>query len=198
MNRRTFVLLTPPLLAACAGIPMGAVPRLFRLQKQLLELDPAELMLAIQLDARLAPRTDAVPVLEIAIRPAEPGAFEPIERKLPMRLDRFTTARSGLRAPTPNREWLVYSLTEGSQAELRQVQLRFQRLRDERAAGRAGRGGSVSIGIAQHGLAPEDPVWAASRWDTWLQTSRAEGFWELWSGTVGELLAQARASAARR
>jgi hypothetical protein len=49
----------------------------------------------------------------------------------------------------------------------------------------------VSVGISQEGVAPTDPALANTRWESWLQTSRREGFFELWSGTVAALLEQA-------
>lgn len=195
MHRRTALIALPHLLAACAGVPLMAVPRLIRLQSRLLDLDPGELMVAIQLDARLAPPVSAVPSLQIAIRPAEPGAFEAVERSLPMRLERVSTNDLGLRAPSAQRHWLLYSLPPASQAELRQIQSTLRRIRAERE-GRSG--GSLSLGISQEGMAPDDAAWAASRWETWLRASRTEGFWEVWSGSVGELLAQARSASARR
>jgi hypothetical protein len=196
MQRRTVTLsLLPLALGACAGVPLGALPRLYRLQQQVLEMDPGELTLALQIDARLAPPAGTVPTLHITLRPAEPGAFEPLDRKLPMQLDRATGGEPGLPAAVRSRQWLLYSLPPASQAELRQIQASFRRIRAEREGKR---GGSLSIGIDQAGLAPNDPAWAASRWETWLRTSRAEGFWELWSGPVADLLAQGRAASAGR
>jgi hypothetical protein len=196
MHRRLLTLsLLPLALVACAGVPLGALPRLYRLQQPVLEMDPGELTLALQIDGRLAPPADAVPTLHITIRPAEPGAFEAIDRKLPMRLDRAHGSEPGLPAAARSRQWLLYSLPAASQAELRQIQASFRRIRAEREGKR---GGSLSIGIDQAGMAPTDPAWAGSRWETWLRTSRAEGFWELWSGPVADLLAQGRGASAGR
>ena len=38
-------------LASCSGIPISSIPRLLQLSSQLLDINPAELRVAIQLDA---------------------------------------------------------------------------------------------------------------------------------------------------
>jgi hypothetical protein len=179
-------------LAACMGMPLTSLPRLVQLQRRVLELDPADWLLAIQVDARLAPPATAVPMLQIELRPATPGAFEPVVQALPMRYERPTTLPQGLPKPDASQQWLLYSLPPASQEALRHVQARVRQLRDARDASR---GGSLKVGIAQHGMAPNDPALAATRWETWLRTTRSEGFWALWSGSVAELLAQARGHA---
>ena len=78
--------LAAALLGACSGVPLTSIPRLLRLSSQLLDANPAEFRVAIQLDARMAPAPDGVPVMEVMIEPAVPGAFEVINKKLPMRL----------------------------------------------------------------------------------------------------------------
>ncbi len=53
---------------------------------QLLDAEPAEFMVAIQLDARMVPAPGGVPVMEPVIKPTVLGGFEVINKKLPMRL----------------------------------------------------------------------------------------------------------------
>ena len=47
-------------------------------------------------------------------------------------------------------------------------------------------------------VAPTDPALANTRWESWLQISRREGYFELWSGTVAALLEQADAARAKK
>ena len=130
------------ILAACGGIPLRSMPRLMQLRHELLNANPAEFMVAIQVDARMAPPPNAAPVMQLDIRPREPGAFDAIERKLPMRFNMASAKALGLHTAAANRRWLIYSFPPESQAEL----------------------------------------------------SRKEGFFELWSGSVEELLKQANSA----
>jgi hypothetical protein len=180
-------------LAACSGIPVRSLPRLVKLQSQLLDANPAEFMVAIEADARVIPPPGASPILQIDVQPAETGAFEPIERRLPMRFAVMTANSLGLKTPSDNRRWLIYSLTSDSQAELARVQKFFRHRRGEASSKK---GGTLSLGIAQDGVATKDPALAATRWESWLQVSRQEGFFELWSGSVAELLQHAKAARA--
>jgi hypothetical protein len=188
MKKRIIALLLISLLAACTGIPMRSLPKLMKLQGELLTANPAEFMLAIQLDARMVPAPGAVPVLQLAIRPSKPGAFDAIDKKLPMRFTVASANTLGLPIPTADRRWLVYSLPAESQSELAQIQSYFKRIEAKK---QENGGGSVSVGIAQEGVAAKDPAFAATRWESWLQVSRQEGFFELWSGSVAELLKRA-------
>lgn len=177
------------LVAACGGIPLRSLPRLMKLQDQLLDANPAEFMLAIQADARVTPPAGVVPMLQLAIKPAVAGAFEPVDKKLPMRFAVASSNSLGLATPPANRRWLIYSLPPESQAELQQVQAMFKRLQAQRGSNG---GGSVAVGIAQQGLAVRDPALANTKWETWLQTTTRDGFFELWSGTIADLLKAAK------
>lgn len=178
------------LLVACSGIPLRSMPRLMALQTELLQTNPAEFMLAIQVDSRMAPAAGAVPVMSLAIRPREPGAFETIERKLPMHLDIAPAAKLGLTPVAADRRWLIYSFPPESQAELSRIQTFFKNLR---ARDNGKNGGSIAVGISQENLAAHDPTLRETRWESWLQTSRKDGFFELWTGTLEKLLQQAKA-----
>ena len=183
------LLVLASLIVSCGGIPLRSLPRLMKLQDQLLDANPSEFMLAIQVDARVTPPAGAVPILQMAIKPAVAGAFEPIDRKLPMRFAIASSNSLGLATPPSNRRWLIYSLPPESQAELQRLQASFKRLQ---AQGGSNRGGSVALGISQEGLAVRDPALANTKWETWLQTTKQDGFFELWSGTIADLLKAAR------
>lgn len=181
------------LLAACAGVPLTSVPHLIALQGELLNADPAQFMLAIQTDARMLPPPGAVPTLNIEIRPREAGAFESLERKLPMLLN-VASVPADLPRAGAGRRWMIYSLGSESAAELARIQAYFKRIQAQR---RGSSGGTLGVGIAQEQVAADDPGLTRTEWQSWLQTSTAAGFFELWSGTIGELKEQARANAAK-
>ena len=193
--------LTCILLSACSGVPLKSIPRLLDLNSKLLDAKPREFMVAIQLDARMALPSEGTPVMEVMVEPTVPGAFEIINKKLPLRLngtgaDTNTLPRTlGLEDASKGRRWLVYSLTTESQAELQRTQTTIKRLMQDKKDGNGpGKGGGrVSVGIAQESIPPRDPAFANIRWESWLQTRQSEGFFEFWSGTVGLLLKQADA-----
>lgn len=190
--RRGLLLAAVASLAACGGIPLRSLPRLAEFSGQLLEADPAQFAVALQVDARLVPPAGAVPLLQIQLKPRVAGAFEPVDRKLPLALTSATAAMAGLDAPGPGRRWLVYTLPPATQAELQRVQAT---VRQARAQPGYQRGGTLAIGIEQKDLAIADPALANSRWSTWVQVSRGEGFFEVWNGTLGDIRKAAEAAA---
>lgn len=173
------------LLSGCGGIPLASMPKLIALQGKLLDADPGEFMVAVQADARLTPPPGSSPVMHLDLKPAREGTWPPVRKMLKMHLAGWSADLKGLKPAPANRRWLVYSFTPESQAELRRLQ---EEVRKHRGAGRSG---TLSIGIAQEGLAVRNPELGNTRWESWLQSSRAEGFYELWSGTLGDLLTQA-------
>jgi hypothetical protein len=179
-------------LAGCGGIPIRSIPRLFKLQDQLLTLNPAEFMLAIQADTRMLPPTGGVPTLNMSIQPATAGNFEPVDKKIPMQLAVSNGPSLGLERAPAGRRWLVYSFPPASQAELAAVQTTFKRIKAENDAKGNKGGGTFTVGIAQENVASADPKLDNTRWESWLQTSADDGFFELWSGTVADIKAQAK------
>jgi hypothetical protein len=173
-------------LAGCGGVPLRSVPRLLQLQSQLLEANPAEFMVALQVDARLTPPAGAVPLLVIKVTPRETGAFAAIDKKLPLQLSVASGAALGLEQPPAGRRWLLYSMPASTQAELRHVQDVIKRAK---AAANGSGAGSLSVGVEQDSLAAAvtDPVLTNTRWDTWLQTRQSDGFFEAWSGTPAQM-----------
>jgi hypothetical protein len=174
------------LLCACGGVPLRSVPRLLQLQSQLLDANPAEFMVALQVDARLVPPPGAAPQLVIKVTPREPGMFQAIDKKLPLQISVASVSTLGLESPAPGRRWLIYSLPTTTQSELQHVQDTIKRAK----AANQGRGtGSLGIGIEQDSLAAAatDPALVNTRWDTWLQTRQRDGFFEAWSGTPAQL-----------
>jgi hypothetical protein len=147
------------MLSACGGIPIRSIPRLMNLQSELLNLNPAEFKLALQIDNQLVPPANSVPLLELSIKPAKPGGFDAYSKMLPMRFE-SNISPTGLSPAAKDRRWLVYSLSSESQAELLALQLRMKKLMSEKSSNG---GGSLSVGIHQDGLAPNDPRLANTR-----------------------------------
>ena len=186
MKRTCSLLCAIALLTACSGVPLRALPRLAHLGSDLMYADPAELALAIAADVRMVPPAAGAPVLQLAIKPATAGAFEAVDRKFPMQFATAGAATEDLPAPGAGRRWLIYRLSPETREEIGALRERFRKLQ----ASGGGKVGTVSIGIAQDGVAARDPALADTAWECWLRTSRTEGFFRMWSGTVGEVLAQ--------
>ncbi len=175
------------LMIACTGVPLRSVPRLMQLNQQLMDANPVEVMVALQVDARMAPPMGAAPMLHLKVTPREVGAFEVIDKKLPLQLAVASTGTLGLSAPGNGRRWLIYSLPVASQTELKQVQNAIKAARNNPQP----KGGSLSVGIEQDSLIIQDPALSSTRWETWLQAAQHEGFFEVWSGTPAQLLKMA-------
>jgi hypothetical protein len=171
-------------LGACGGVPLRSVPKLLQLSDELLTASPAEFMVALQVDERMVPPSGAVPVLTIKIEPTKPGAFEVIDKKLPLEVAVIAGTKLGLEPAGKGRQWLLYSMPANTQQELLRLQETIKRNQSE---AKAKGGGSVSIGVKQDSLTTKDPALANTRWETWLQTKRQDGFFEVWSGTPAQL-----------
>ena len=180
------------LLAACSGVPLRSIPKLLQLNSQLLEANPAEFMVALQVDARLVPPPGAVPLLIIKVTPSDPAAFAAVDKKLPLHVAVANAATMGLDVPPVGRRWLVYSMPASTQAELQAIQAT---IRKAKADPTRKSGGTLSMGVEQDSLANAvtDPALVNTRWETWLQTNKTDGFFEVWSGTAAQLQAQGNA-----
>ena len=184
LTRRSLVLAAGAALAACGGIPLRSLPRLAQLSGQMLDANPAHFMVALQVDARLTPPAGAVPYLLLKLTPKVAGAFEPVDKKLPLAMSSTGGATLGLDAPGPGRRWLVYSLPPATQAELQKVQAM---VRLAQAQPGYQRGGSLAMGVEQNELAVADPALARTKWSTWMQIQQNEGFFEVWNGTPEDI-----------
>ena len=160
------------LVTACSGVPLASLPRLAAMQSELLDANPAEIMLAVQEDERMVPPPDAVPTLNIELRAREPGAFEPWQRKLPMRMS-TQASPPGLPPAGRGRRWLVYSLAPASQSEFALARSQLAEVKTRRE-GKSG--GSLGVGIAQEGIAANDPLLARTPWKAGCKPPREQAF----------------------
>lgn len=174
------------MMIACTGVPLRSVPKLMQLNQQLMDANPAEFIVALQVDARMVPPMGAVPLLHLKITPREAGAFDVIDKKLPLQLAVASISTQGLDAPGNGRRWLIYSLPAASQSELKQVQAFIKTARAQSQSNQS-KGGSLSVGVEQDSLIVNNPALSDTRWETWLQTARQDGFYEVWSGTPAQL-----------
>ena len=184
LTRRSLVLAAGAALAACGGIPLRSLPRLAQLSGQMLDANPAHFKVALQVDARLTPPAGAVPYLLLKLTPKVAGAFEPVDKKLPLAMSSTGGATLGLDAPGPGRRWLVYSLPPATQVELQRIQAT---VRLAQAQPGYQRGGSLAMGVEQNELAVADPALARTKWSTWMQIQQNEGFFEVWNGTPEDI-----------
>jgi hypothetical protein len=184
MKRFCITLILCLSLAACGGIPLRSIPKLMQLSNELLDADPAQFMVALQVDARMVPPLGAVPLLHMKLEPREKGAFEVVDKKLPLQVAVASANQLGLEAPGKGRNWLLYSLPPSTQLELQRVQSTIKRFKAEANGKKVG---SLSIGVEQDSLTPKDSALAHTRWETWLQTKQRDGFFEVWSGTLAQL-----------
>jgi hypothetical protein len=185
MKRFCSILILCLSLAACGGVPLRSLPKLMQLSNEVLDADPAQFMVALQVDARMVPPEGALPLLQMKLVPREKGAFEVVEKKLPLQVAVTSADQLGLEAPGKGRNWLLYSMPPGTQQELQHVQSLMKRYKANKTSG------SLSIGVEQNSLTPKDPALAHMRWETWLQTKQRDGFFEVWSGTLAQLQKQA-------
>jgi hypothetical protein len=178
-------------LTACIGIPLKSIPKLYSLQSQLLDSNPGEFMLAVQIDAKMVPPVGSAPTLHIKIAPEKPGAYEPIDKEMLLRVVSKEPSQYRLPVPNASRRWLIYALPPEAQTDLVQVQAMFRKLRAQKQAGDNSKS-TLSMGIAYDALAVNAPQFANTRFETWLQAIAKEGFFELWSGTVSQVFEDAK------
>jgi hypothetical protein len=172
------------LLSGCSGIPLTSVPRLLQLSGQMLEADPGQIMVALQVDARLAPPPGAVPLMHIQLKPKVPGTFEAVDKKLPLAVATTGSAALGLAAPRTGRRWLIYSMPTATQDELRRIQAMVRQAKAQ--PGYQG-GGTLSLEVEQKELVSTDPALARTAWSTWMRVKQNEGFFEVWNGTLQDI-----------
>ncbi|MEZ5703085.1 MAG: hypothetical protein R3E42_15745 [Burkholderiaceae bacterium] len=157
-----------------------------QLPEALLKANLGDFRVALNVDARVVPPSGAVPLLGVRLTPKVDGAFESVDKKLPLQLDSQTTKPASLPVARAGRHWLVYSLPPTTLAELSRIQTMVQQAQ---ALPGYQKGGQLSVAIEQTRLALTDPQLADTRWETWLQAKADEGFFMVWSGTPAKILA---------
>jgi hypothetical protein len=169
-------------LAGCAGVPLRTVARLRTVRPDdLLAADAREFGIALELDARVKTASGRVPVVDLALRPVDDGAFQPLILVLACAAEPASPGELGLRAARPGRHWLVYRLAEDSARDLAVAQAKIRDARDRKLRG------TLAVGVRNDWIAEVYPVAVGSEASTWVRMKRSEGFFELWSGRVPPL-----------
>lgn len=172
------------LAAGCAGVPVATVARLAAFRPEtLLDADPADLRAGLNADARLRPKPGQAPQLAVAVRPAEPGTFAPLDRSIALQVDDGDPVRLGLAPARPGRQWLLYRLDAQGVVALQEVQ---ELLRAARSAKPKPHRGSLTINVRHDGVGGAAPELRDTRLETWLRVTAADGFFKLWEGRLAD------------
>ncbi len=179
-------------LAGCMGVPIRSLPHLMSLQTEIMTANPAEMMFAVQTDATVPFPRDGAPVLILIAAPVTKDAFATLRAELPMQqMTSSNAAALGLPTQRTGQQVRVYGFSPEAQAKIAQVRKEFTQLR-EQAKGKGG--GTLSVGMSQEGLLTDGAQFERAQWESWLQMTKAKGFFALWSGTMADLRKQAKKS----
>lgn len=172
-------------LAGCAGVPLRTVARLRTVRPDdLLAADARDFGVALELDARVGIASGRAPIVDLALRPVDEGAFRPLVLVLECVVDPAAPRELGLRPARPGRHWLVYRLAEDSARDLAVAQATIRDARDRKLRG------TLSVGVRNDWVAEVHPVAVGSEASTWVRMKRSEGYFELWSGRIPALPAR--------
>jgi hypothetical protein len=165
-------------IGACGGVPMRTMAKLaISGPDEFLGADPRDVRVALDVDTRVKPQAGRVPVLDVALVPAS-GATR--SWSIPLEPDPASAGGQGLRAPRDGRHWLVWRLPEPGVRDFREMQaaLKAMQANDE--------SGSLAITVRQDWIGDGWPALKQDRIETWVRTRSADGYFELWSGRVGD------------
>jgi len=172
-------------LAGCAGVPLRTLAQLRTVRPDdLLAAGAREFGVALELDARVKTAAGRVPVVDLALRPVDEAAFQPVILVLACAAEPASPRELGLRAARPGRHWLVYRLAEDSARDLAVAQATIRDARDRNLRG------TLTVGVRTDWIAEVYPVAVGSEASTWVRMKRSEGFFELWSGRLPPLPAR--------
>lgn len=173
-------------LGACAGVPLRTLARLRTLRPDdLLAADPREFGVALDVDARVKAASGRSPVVDLALRPVEESAFAPLVQVLACEPETAVPRDLGLPKPRSGRHWIAYRLAEPSAHDLAIAQSKIREIRERK------RPATLSVSVRNDWIAEVYPAALGSEVSTWVRMKRAEGYFELWSGRVPPLPAQA-------
>jgi hypothetical protein len=172
-------------LAGCAGVPLRTVARLRTIRPHdLLAADAREFGVALELDARVKTASGRAPVVDLALRPVDDGAFRALVLVLDCVVEPAAPRELGLRAARPGGHWLVYRLADDSARDLAIAQATIRDARDRKLRG------TLSVGVRNDWIAEVHPIAVGSEASTWVRMKRSEGYFELWSGRIPALPAR--------
>jgi hypothetical protein len=156
------------------------------LKSSIVQDNPADFALAIQIDKRMIVTPQAAPALLLKVTPSGGSSIPAADLRLPLILS--VTPDPSLPPAGAGRLWLMYTLPKEAQQQVLRVREAYRKAISPDKKG----GITVGVGIEQEGLAVKNPALAQTEWSSWLRTARERGFFELWSGSVGDLISQAK------
>ncbi|MFO1414947.1 MAG: hypothetical protein U1F10_13755 [Burkholderiales bacterium] len=181
LHRRLALAVLALALAGCAGVPVTTMARLAtKGPDYLLDAQPLELRVALDVDERIKAAATQSPVLVVVLRSADRDAPPVLERNIPLAVDTAPSARQGLPAAGAHRGWLVWRVDPAGARQFAEVQ---QRLRDMRAAKEKG---SLGLGVKLDGLAQAFPQFMSTEVATWMLIRPEDGYYKMWSGRIAD------------
>ncbi|MBK9117332.1 MAG: hypothetical protein IPM22_17350 [Betaproteobacteria bacterium] len=169
------------LLSGCAGVPLTTSARMLaKGNDYVIRADPAQLRIALNVDARIKAAAVAPPVLHLVARTDAAHPAPDFVRDIPLVAEGADPAQLGLPATGAGRAWMIYGLDAAGARQMAELQQRL-------AAMRAGKQkGTLAIGVRIEGVAEAVPQYATTRIETWMRVAAADGFFELWSGRIAD------------
>jgi hypothetical protein len=168
-------------VAGCAGVPLATVAQLaMKGQGYLADADPAQVRIALDVDARIKAAAIKPPSLNLVLKPEGADAGATFTRDIALVPDATDSTRLALPAAGAGRGWLVYGFDAAGARQMAELQ---QRLREMRSAKQKG---SLAISVKVDGVEEAFPQFAATELATWMRVAAADGFFKLWSGRIAD------------
>lgn len=180
-----YILLLTLVLSACAGVPLSTMAKMATFKgEQLIDVEPAQFYVALNVDARIQPSTTRTPKFQISIKPKDEKGFDPVEMEIPFQLVAVDPAKMGLDPAQPGKKWLLYGFGSEGIKELKAVQDKFRAIRADK---NRPKGGHLALGVSQDWVGEMYPQYKNTYLESWLRLNPKDGFFKLWSGRVDSL-----------
>jgi hypothetical protein len=168
-------------VAGCAGVPLATVAQLaMKGQGYLADADPAQVRIALDVDARIKAAALKPPSLNLVLKPEGGDAGAAFTRDIALVPDAADATRLTLPAAGAGRGWLIYGFDAAGARQMAELQ---QRLREMRSAKQKG---SLAISVKLDGVEEAFPQFATTELATWMRVATADGFFKLWSGRIAD------------
>ncbi len=169
-------------LTGCAGVPLLSAMKLANVNfMEILESDPTQLALALNVDAAVSGSREKRPLLHLKIEPKISGDFDKFERELDFELATLDAESIGLPAKTKNRSWLIYRLSPAAVKGIRDHQAYMEKVRQRKE--KKG-GGNLDIFLDNEWLIEMYPQYSDTDVQIWLRWNARDGFLKAWAGRL--------------
>jgi len=170
-------------LTGCAGVPLLSAVKLANVNFiEILEGDPTQIALALNVDAAVSGSREQRPLLHLKVEPKIVGDFEKFERQLDFELTTLDAQLIGLPDKAKNRSWLIYRLSPAAVKGVRDHQTYMEQVRQRKE--KKG-GGSLDIFLDNEWLIEMYPQYRDTDVQIWLRLNAKDGFLKAWSGRLG-------------